>query len=86
MKVRVKALIKIQYLFGQRCVYTSIAIHCNSLMMISEMKVWLEEEGEGMRMKRGELEMARESQQEEEEHVLISVMASVMIYQVLQGN
>ena len=45
------------------------------------MKVWLEEEGEGMRMKRGELEMARESQQEEEEHVLISVMASVMIYQ-----
>ena len=54
-------------------------------MMISEMKVWLEEEGEGMRMKMGELEMARESQQEEEEHVLISVMASVMIYQVLQG-
>ena len=55
------------------------------------MTVWVEVEEDGMKMKRGKVgmkmekveeEMARESQLEEEEHVLISVMASVMIYQV----
>ena len=56
------------------------------------MTVWVEVEENGMKMKRGKVEedgmkrgeeeMERESQLEEEEHVLISVMASVMIYQV----
>ena len=90
MKARVKALINSQYLFGQRCV--TIEIHWRGS---TEMTVWVEVEDIGMKMERREVEkdgikmkrveeeeMDRESQLEEEEHVLIAVMASVMIYQV----
>ena len=84
VKVRVKGLIKSQCLFGQQC--KSIAIHWigggTAQMIFSEMKVWVEEEEVGMRREKGEEEMARERLLEEEEHVLISVTASVMIYQV----
>ena len=52
-------------------------------MIFSDMKVRVEEEEEvGIRREKGEEEMAREKLLEEEEHVLISVTASVMIYQV----
>ena len=57
-------------------------MHCNQIagatqMVISEMKVW-QDEGwvDGMKRERGEEEI------QVEEHLLISVMASVMIYQV----
>ena len=45
-----------------------------------------EEEEVGMRREKGEEEMARERQLEEEGHVLISVTASVMIYQVYESH
>ena len=57
-------------------------MHCNQIagatqMVISEMMVWLDEGWvDGMKGERGEEEI------HVEEHLLISVMASVMIYQV----
>ena len=46
----------------------------------------MEEEEVRMRREKGEEEMARERLLEEEEHVLISVTASVMIYQVHESH